>query len=291
MITEESASVSLRGTRTAVLLVIGVFAVAAFAAYRNTLTAPFVLDDGGSITDNATIRDFRHSLHPPPGGYTMSGRPVFNVSLAVNYAISGDGEWSYHLLNLAIHFLAACVLFGLTRRTLALPCLRARFGKVQVRLAAAIAGLWLLHPLQTEAVTYVSQRTESLAGLFFLVMFYAFARSIESPHPRRWQSFAVVSCLLGMGTKEIMATAPVLLLLYDRTFVAGSIRRVWRERRGLHAAFILTWLPLAYLVAGTGWNRVEPWRHIWIRRRPLTRAILGHAVQGGRGLCAAIDLA
>lgn len=251
----ESPRPSSRPNRSALLLVVGLLLVSAVAAYRNTLAAPFVWDDGGSIAENTTIRHLRDSLHPPASGYSVSGRPVMNVSLALNYAISGEAEWSYHLLNLTIHLLAACTLFGLVRRTLARPPLAARFAGSETSLAATIAALWLLHPVQTESVTYVSQRTESLAGLFFLLTAYAFVRSIEAAQPWRWRAAAFLACVLGAGTKEIVATAPVLLFLYDRTFVAGSFRRAWAERRGFHLGLAATWVLIAALVAGTGWNR------------------------------------
>ncbi|HVU35570.1 MAG TPA: tetratricopeptide repeat protein [Opitutaceae bacterium] len=250
---ESAGSTSLPWRR--VLLVVGLLAVAALAGYRNTLTAPFVLDDGGTITDNPTIHHLWSAMVPPRGGYTVSGRPVANLSFALNYAISGQSVWSYHLLNLAIHFLAACTLFGVVRRTLAGPVLRARFGRVALPLAGFSAVLWLLHPLQTEAVTYVSQRVESLMALFFLLTFYGFVRSIDSPRPRVWRALALLACLLGVGTKEVIATAPVLLLLYDRTFVAGTFRGAWAARRGFYLLLAATWLPLAALVAGTGWDR------------------------------------
>jgi tetratricopeptide (TPR) repeat protein len=92
-------------------------------------------------------------------------------------------------------------------------------------------------------------------GLLYLLTLYCFIRSVESPRPFRWQLCAVAACLLGMATKEVMATAPALALLYDRTFVAGTFQKAWRQRRGLYMALAATWLPLAFLVASTGWTR------------------------------------
>ena len=82
----------------------------------------------------------------------------------------------------------------------------------------------------------------------------------------------VLACLGGVGTKEVAATAPLLVFLYDRTFVAGSFREAWRRRRRLHLSLAATWVPLALLVARTGWNRggtagfdvgVPPWAY-WL---------------------------
>jgi Tfp pilus assembly protein PilF len=119
-------------------------------------------------------------------------------------------------------------------------------------LALAIALLWTLHPLQTESVTYVVQRTESLMGLCYLLTLYAFVRGAESPRPNRWYALTIAACLAGMASKEVMVSAPLLVLLYDRTFVSGSLREAWRRRRGLYAGLAATWLVLAWLVIATG---------------------------------------
>jgi tetratricopeptide (TPR) repeat protein len=191
----------------------------------------------------------------PPAGTTVSDRPIANFTLAINYALSGTDVWSYHAINLLTHVLSGAILFGIVRRTLLRPVLSARFGRDSLPLALVIALLWTLHPLQTEAVTYAVQRVESLMGLFYLLTLYCFIRSAESARPLLWQVCSVAVCLLGMATKEVMVTAPFLVLLYDRTFVAGSFRNVWLERRGLYSGLAATWLPLALLMAGTGWSR------------------------------------
>ncbi|HYP16774.1 MAG TPA: tetratricopeptide repeat protein, partial [Opitutus sp.] len=113
-----------------------------------------------------------------------------------------------------------------------------------------VALLWALHPLQTAAVTYIVQRAELLAGLFYLLTLYAFLRSVapDVTRPRGWRAVSVIACVLGVGTKEIVATAPLLIFLFDRAFVAGSLRAAWRARGRLHLALASTWLPLAALV-------------------------------------------
>jgi Flp pilus assembly protein TadD len=169
--------------------------------------------------------------------------------------------------------------------------------------AFAVALLWALHPLQTAAVTYVVQRAEVLAGLFYLLTVYGFIRAAEegdwlkraggsglgresrgsgagassppearrrasssgifgggrppfrSAAGRRWGALAVAACALGMGTKETVVTAPVVVLLMDRAFFAGSFREAWRRRRRLYGGLAATWLLLGALVlsnAGRG---------------------------------------
>ncbi len=293
-----------------------VIVAGALVAFHNSLSGPFVFDDVTGIVENQTIRHGWHmwnALVPPPD-VTTSGRPMANLSLALNYALSGSNVWSYHALNLLFHVLSGLTLFGLVRRTLMVGAAAGRSETAPLRrnadkrgeaesprreadgrsktaplprsarlkrgpaptspaspaaaplasrllhdhatlVALAVALLWTVHPLQTEAVTYVIQRVESLMGLFFLLTFYCFIRSIDAPRPRCWQIGAVTACLLGVATKEVTVVVPVLVLLFDRTFVAGSFGEAWRKRRGLHLALAATWLPLVGLVASTGWDR------------------------------------
>ncbi len=230
-----------------------VLVAAGVLAYLNSFAGPFVFDDEPSILRNPTIRSFATAWWPPAeGGLTVSGRPVLNLTLALNYALGGSAVGGYHALNLLIHLAAGLTLYGLVRRTLLRPILAARFGRDADLIALATAALWLLHPLQTAAVTYVIQRAESLCSLFFLLTLYAVARHAELGAGRRWSVIAWGACLLGMGTKEVMVTAPVLALLYDRTFFAGSFAAAWRERRGLYLALAGTWILLLALVLATG---------------------------------------
>jgi tetratricopeptide (TPR) repeat protein len=218
------------------------------AAYLTSFRGVFVFDDLLAIVDNPTIRDLHHPaqvLLAPAEGGTIGGRPVVNLTLALNHALGGLAPGGYHAVNLLIHALAGLTLFGLVRCTL---LRRPRFAADALPLALAVAALWALHPLQTAAVTYIVQRAESLMGLFYLLTLYCFVRSVDSPAPRRWQVAAFTACLLGMGTKEVMASAPLLVLLYDRTFVAGSWREAWRQRGRFHGALLGTWLLLALLV-------------------------------------------
>jgi Flp pilus assembly protein TadD len=120
-------------------------------------------------------------------------------------------------------------------------------------LAFVVALIWAVHPLQTEAVTYVVQRAESLMGLFYLLTFYGFIRYAEGR--RGWAALSVLACLLGMLTKEVTVTAPVLVWLYDRTFVSGTFREAWRRRRVFYLFLGSTWLALAVEMVLTGGNR------------------------------------
>ncbi len=285
------------------LLACGLIVLAALAAYHNSFSGPFILDDPVAIRDNPSIQHFGTALSPPADS-TAGGRPLLNLTFALNYALGGMNVWGYHAFNLLVHTLAGLTLFGLVRRTLASRLATRGFqisdfkskiveGTAAAQseisnprseiiadatpLALAIAIIWVVHPLQTEAVTYISQRAESLMGLFYLLTVYCFIRSQESgarsqeiEHQQSergappnsafsfqhsvlsWSLASVFSCLLGSMCKEIIVTAPVMVLLYDRTFVAGSFREAWRLRWRYYLGLACTWLLLARLMIGTG---------------------------------------
>ena len=229
-----------------------VLIVAGLLAYHNSFTGPFIFDDRLSIQENPTIRHLwpiSQPLSPPhAGAATVGGRPVINLSLAINYALGGLDVRGYHALNLGVHILAGLTLFGVVRRTLLQPRLRERFGAVANELALAVAVLWTVHPLQTESVTYIVQRAESIMGLFYLLTLYCFIRGAESPWPRVWYGLCLSACALGMASKQVMASVPLLVMLYDRAFVSRSFREAWRRRWPLYLALASTWILLGYLV-------------------------------------------
>jgi protein O-mannosyl-transferase len=233
-------------------LLAALLAAAALAAYSGSFSGPFVFDDLDSIVANPTIRHLwplSRVLSPPfAAGQTVGGRPLLNLSFALNYACGGTRVFGYHAANLLIHFLAGLALFGLARRTLG------RLGGLAVERADgigfALALLWIVHPLQTESVTYVVQRAESLMGLFYLLTLYCFVRGAaeEEKSPGKswpWFGLSWLACLLGMGTKEVMVSAPVIVLLYDRTFVSGSLAAAWGRHRRHYLGLAATWAGLA----------------------------------------------
>ena len=225
--------------------------LAALLAYANSFSVPYLLDDTTAIQENSTLRKawpLWEALSPPT--HTgLGGRPVANLTFVLNYAISGESLAGFHTVNLLLHFLAALTLGGVVRRTLQRPALRARFGDEAARLALAAAGIWLLHPIQTQSVTYLSQRTEVLFGLCYLFCLYAFIRAVEAKRPLGWYSLAVLSALAGVASKESMVTVPVMILAYDLLLVSGPHPASVRSRRGgFYLALAGSWLLLALLM-------------------------------------------
>ena len=222
----------------------------ALAAYSNSFSGVFVFDDEPAIAQNPNIG----ALWPlttamrAPVGSTLSGRPVAALSFAIDTALFDGSLAGYHATNLLVHLGAALLLFGITRRTLLAPPLRSRFGDAAAPLACAIALLFAVHPLQTGAVTYIVQRVESLAGMFYLATLYCAIRALaaEASARGRWAAASVVSCALGMGTKEVMVSAPLVVMLWDHHFAHDRASRRWP----LYLALGATWIVLANLVAG-----------------------------------------
>src|SRR5271157_4176321 len=234
------------------LMALALMVFAAVAAYHNSLHGPFIFDDALSIVENPDIRHLATTLREnPETGATLVGRPMLRLSLWINYALGGYEVRGYHLLNLALHILAAWTLWGLVRRVFESPRLKDSYGKEASALSLAIALIWTVHPLQTESVTYVIQRAEILGGLFYLLTLYSVVRSIDAIGWSRlaWYSAALVSCLLGMASKETAATAPLVAVAMDRVFWSPSFKRLWQARKRLYLVLACTWIPLAMLMS------------------------------------------
>jgi protein O-mannosyl-transferase len=232
------------GSGWAIALALAIIAVAAIACYYNSFAGAFVFDDHPGIVANQNIRHLWPIWAPMVG----TVRPIADWSFAVNYALGRTNTWGYHAVNLAIHLAAALVLFGIVRRSLSSGRLAARFATAASGLALAVTVLWLVHPLQTQSVTYIYQRYESLMGLFFLLTLYGFIRAQDCSTPNRWYAASVACCLLAVATKEVASAAPLLVLWYDRAFVASSWREIVRRRWAYYAGLAGTWPVLAGLM-------------------------------------------
>jgi len=238
------------------LAVFAGLAVVGVLVYANSFHAPFVFDSLEFIQQNRAVQDvwpWVTSLggDPPAVG---RNRPVGFLTFALNYAWAFDHTnngfdvWGYHAVNLAIHVAAAWLLFDIVRRTLSSARLADRYAAHAAALAFAVALLWLVHPLQTESVTYVYQRLESLMALFYLATLWCFVRALNSRINIWWYAASVLCGALGMGSKEVMVTAPLAVLWYDRVFAAASWRELFRKRSVYYAALAGTWGILACLL-------------------------------------------
>jgi protein O-mannosyl-transferase len=204
-------------------------------AYSNSLTKGFYLDDALWIFNNDKIGDFAEYLN------AMRSRPAIALLLHLNYRIHGLNVFGYHLVNMSIHIAAALCLFGVVRRTLLLPKWAGRFAGNAHWLAFAIALLWEVHPLQTQAVTYIIQRCESLMGLFFLLSLYSFIRASQATSKWGWYLLSWLSCIGGASCKEVMVTVLPVMLCYDYVFL-GTMRELIRRRAWFYGVVGAIWV-------------------------------------------------
>ena len=164
-------------------------AVVGFTVQLNSLIGVLVLDDQRRIINNPDVRSLTLS-----GDGWLSTRRVVLFTFAVNHAISGIHSWSYHALNMAIHILAGLALFGIVCRTLLCTYTDPRSQEMTPWIAFVAALLWMVHPLQTASVTYVSMRAETLMGLFYLTTLYCVIRGAEGTLSQLWYGLAIAAC-------------------------------------------------------------------------------------------------
>jgi len=230
--------------RFAPLLLAGAIA----AAYANGLDVPFVFDDWHTIEQNPAIRTLGRipAYFVDPDTTTILRenkdlRPLLLVTMALNYRLSGLAPWSYHVVNLVLHWVVSLLVFRIVRDHLWL-------GEESYPVALAAALIVALHPLNSEPVNYVSARSALLTAVFYLGAFDAACRD------RRRLSVALGLC--AMLTKSIAVSLPVMVLahrLFDRQATSPGRRRPlpW----GLMAALVL--------VAASGivyrWLLLPPW--------------------------------
>jgi len=225
---------------------------AACAVYADSFGVPFMFDDRTAIVSNLGIRELW------PGPFT-SARPVLDLTLAANYALGGLHVVGYHVVNLALHVGCGLLVYDLARRTLRAT---ATAPGHETRVAWWAALLFLVHPLQTEAVTYIISRSEVLMAFWYLATLdFALVGVTDAARRRTWWTLAILACALGMATKPAMVSAPIAVWWLLRcttepdeprlSFAEDRVQRAraappprWPVELGVAA----TWLVLAALV-------------------------------------------
>lgn len=218
--------------------------------YARALPGPFVFDDRSAIVENASLRGL-WPLGPvllQPPDLTTSGRPVVALSFALDHALGGFDPRVFHATSLVLHALCALLLGAVVRRTLAGPRLGERFAAHADGLAFATTLLFAVHPLASEVACYASARTESLVAAFYLGTLYAAIRARSSARPWGWVALAIAFCALGMASKEVMVSAPLVVALYDAVFLRPPEAEQKRVRVALWTGLASTWAVLLALV-------------------------------------------
>lgn len=188
--------------------------------YGHTLNVPWYMDDLRAIVENRSI----HQLQQAFAELFTVQRGFANLTFALNYRFGGTDVTGYHLVNIGIHLATSCLVFLLLKRVF------------RERLLLALGGalIFVAHPLQTQAVTYIVQRMTSLAALFFFLAIYLFIRYRETPESRLTRARLFYAGALLCGTlavhiKQNTAILPVALVLFERYFLPAEGRSSWRH--------------------------------------------------------------
>ena len=216
---KEQRNASVRWFQIAVLLVlIG----AVLFVYSNSYHASFQLDDTHIIVEKYKIRNLDNLSTVITGN-----RGVTMASFMVNYAIGGLKVESYHYLNTLIHIINALLVYLLLFYTL----MKVEVGELWSRtIALSTALIFAVHPIQTQSVTYIVQRMESLSSLFYLAALLFFIKGAQTSGAVKriiLYSGIVISYILGFYSKQIAVTLPALIFLYDFYFISrGKVKEL-----------------------------------------------------------------
>jgi hypothetical protein len=244
-------------------------AVVLLLLFSNSLHTPFILDDDYVITRNPTIYnlwDLKTVFTPPENGGTTQGRPLINLSLAINWAISGNNTVSYHIANLMVHIFNAFMLLALVRVTLRngrrIPAYLKTSETHISLIGLSVALLWAVHPINAIVINYTIQRAESFMAFFYFATLVGSARMLYqheagkyAAKPMRLLAVYVgiwALSLLGMASKEVMISAPFMVAVYDWAFVSGNLKRMLKKRLGFYVGLFATMALVVYFAFDSG---------------------------------------
>ena len=238
-----------------------VFAALGFLIYSNSFNGPFVFDDNLRIAKNPDIRlselTLKNILKAGFGKQSAKSRPIGNISFALNYYFHQYSVKGYHIVNIIIHILTGIFLYLFLKTTLTLKIVRSQFEYAEwIALLSAL--LWFVNPVQTQSVTYVVQRLNSMAAMFYILSFLLYLKGrLSEAKTKSWIWFicAAFAWVLALGCKQISATLPFFIFLYEFYFFQ-DLNREWLKRSlkwilAILAVFVL--LGLMY----TGFNPLE----------------------------------
>ncbi|MEW4453086.1 tetratricopeptide repeat protein [Bremerella sp. JC817] len=210
--------------------------IATAVLYHRTLAYPFHFDGTTQIANNPQLDSLSWNDFP------TRTRQLIVTTWKLHRHSFGTSPVSFHVVNLFIHAVAGLALLGLSYRTLRLSAIPEYYRENAAMLSGAIALWWTVHPLQTQAVTYIIQRYESLMGMFFLIAVYCLAASAESSRKAWWYAGCIAATYLSGGCKEVAVVLPLVLIWYDRAFLSESWRSLVAHRWWLHLATLGIWV-------------------------------------------------
>jgi tetratricopeptide (TPR) repeat protein len=237
------------------LLLFLLFCVIALIIYSPALNAPFFLDDEINILRVSSIHLTEFSfgnLFRAAIDSHLGTRPVANMSFALNYYWGEKNTVGYHVVNDLIHALNGVLLYLLVHATLSLPAMLKRYGPSGL-LPLGIALLWLVNPVHVQSVTYIVQRMNSLATLFYILTLLLYVNGrLSRDRVKKWSLFALgaITGLLGLGSKEITATLPFFIFLYEWLFLQNQDMKWLRYHLKFVGIVVAVFIIIAFIFLG-----------------------------------------
>ncbi|MBU4286663.1 MAG: hypothetical protein KKI12_00630, partial [Proteobacteria bacterium] len=256
---------------------LAIFLISAIATiiYSNSFDCSFHFDDQPAIVENYAIHRFDLKEI-----FSTSTRPILDLTFAINYYFGKLNVFGYHLVNLLLHISNGIMLYLIILWTAALPSIKEKYQERSYRIALYASLIFISHPIQTQAVTYIVSRSSVLATTFYLLTLLLFIRAESSEQraesrnqrsevrgrkarnsslyalcstlyaPRSMLlAAAFLACCLGMGTKQIVVTLPLMLLIYDFFFLSDGDFKGLKRRYLFHLAMFSTMAVTIYLSA------------------------------------------
>jgi tetratricopeptide (TPR) repeat protein len=247
--------------------------ILAAVAYWNSFSVPMVFDDLLTIQANSGVQ-FGENLRPS----IWATRPVLYLTFALNYRLHGQEVWGYHLVNFALH-----ILNGILVLLIAIHIFRrvASTEKNALLYALLAAAFFIVHPVQTESVTFISSRSELLSTAFYSLAFLAFIKRDEAKVGFLWSFVVAIPFLLGLFAKETVISLPAALLVYDFLFLSkgrfNGILSRWRfyvtfVAGGVAAAFFFVTALLSGTV-GARVSQITTWQYFLTELRVIVTYI------------------
>jgi tetratricopeptide (TPR) repeat protein len=204
--------------------------VVALFVYSNSFDVPFQWDGDKYIKQNPIVKDLYYFSHPSEAKgfdayYFLKTRYLGYLTFALNYKIGGLDVTGYHVFNVLVHILNALLIYYFVKLTFMTPFLkRSSLAANSINIALFSSLIFVTHPLQTEAVTYIFQRLASLSAFFCLITHVVYIRARLSG--KHWlYAISVITASMAMLTKENAFTLPLIIALYEFLFFNGNIRK------------------------------------------------------------------
>jgi Flp pilus assembly protein TadD len=250
--------------------------------YSHTLSTPFIFDDKNNIESNPHIRLSQITLKGLAKAAFDSPshqRPVSNISFALNYYLHGYNVVGFRFVNILIHIISGIILYFFIQTTFRTPALRSRDGNHRwIPFFAAI--IWMVHPVQTQSVSYVVQRMNSLSAMFYIlsILLYAYFRLTQHKRKKGWLlAGCILAFMLAIGSKQNAVTLPFFVFLYEWYFFQ-NLSLKWLKHHILGLAVVVVLLvifaliylgvdPVDRILASYNYRSFTPIQRVWTEFR------------------------